>query len=253
MLDCHCHLDLYSAPSLVARRAEAAGTFTVFVTNSPLAYVQSRPHAAQHARIRLALGLHPLLAEQHHSGRKAFEALAHQTSFIGEVGLDFSPAGRGTAELQTESFAFVLRVLGRHPKFISIHSRQAEAQVLKMLREAKRTPAVFHWYSGPLNSLEDAISDGHYFSVNPAMIGSLNGRKIVSAIPKKRILTETDGPFVKIGKRQAEPPDVSVVERYLAELWQMPVSAARSVIAANFRQLIAPLQSHSPTAGALCP
>jgi TatD DNase family protein len=243
MLDCHCHLDLYTAPSAVARRAGAAGAFTIFVTNSPSAYLQSRPHVARHARVRLALGLHPLLADRLLSERKAFEALAHQTSFIGEVGLDFSPDGKATADIQQESFAFVLRVLSNQPKFLSIHSRRAEARVLELLRLAKRTPVVFHWYSGPLGVLRSAISDGHYFSVNPHMVRSPNGQKIVAAIPKDRILTETDGPFVTIGNRQAEPADVSLVEDYLGGLWQMSGLEARSIVANNFRRLIAPLRN----------
>ena len=242
MLDCHCHLDLYSAPSAVVRRAETAGAFTVFVTNSPSAYQKSRPYVAHHPRVRLALGLHPLLAEQHVAERKAFEVLAHQTSFIGEVGLDFSAEAMATADTQIESFAFVLRVLGQHPKFISIHSRRAEARVVELLRDAKRTPVVFHWYSGSLGPLNRAISDGHYFSVNPAMVRSANGQKIVAAIPRDRILTETDGPFVKIGNRQAEPPDVSLVEKHLGSAWRMPVLEVRTLVAANFRRLIAPLR-----------
>jgi TatD DNase family protein len=251
MLDCHCHLDLYTAPSAVTRRAEAAGVFTIFVTNSPSAYQQSRTHVARHARVRLALGLHPLLAEQHLSERKAFEALAHQTSFIGEVGLDFSPDGKATADIQQESFAFVLRVLANQPKFISIHSRRAEARVLELLRQAKRTPVVFHWYTGPLNVLRSAISDGHYFSINPAMVRSPNGQKIVATIPRDRILTETDGPFVTIGSRQAEPTDVGLVEDYCGRLWQMPGIEARAIVADNFRRLIAPLQNDGRQKGAL--
>lgn len=243
MLDCHCHLDLYSAPSAVARRAEAAGAFTIFVTNLPSTYQTSRAHVASHARVRLALGLHPLLAERHLSEREAFEALAHQTCFIGEVGLDFSPEGKATADIQMDSFAFVLRVLANQPKFISIHSRRAEARVLEMLKEAKRTPVVFHWYSGRLGVLRNAVSDGHYFSVNPAMVRSPNGQKIIDAIPKDRILTETDGPFVMVGNRQAEPKDVGLVEDYLGRIWQMPALEARAVVAANFYRLIAPLRS----------
>jgi TatD DNase family protein len=242
MLDCHCHLDLYTAPSAVTRRAEAAGAFTIFVTNLPSAYLQSRPHVARHARVRLALGLHPLLAAQHLSERKAFEALAQQTSFIGEVGLDFSPAGKATADIQQESFAFVLRVLANQPKFISIHSRRAEARVLELLRQAKRTPVIFHWYTGPLGVLRNAISDGHYFSINPAMVCSRNGQKIVATIPRDRILTETDGPFVKVGNRQAEPTDVEMVENYCSRLWQVSGVEAGAIITDNFRRLIAPLQ-----------
>jgi TatD DNase family protein len=184
-----------------------------------------------------------LLADQHLSERTTFEVLAHQTSFIGEVGLDFSPDGKASADIQQESFAFVLRVLANQPKFISIHSRRAEARVLELLRQAKRTPVVFHWYTGPLGVLRSAISDGHYFSINPAMIRSPKGQRIVAAIPRDHILTETDGPFVTVGNRQAEPTDVDMVEDYCSRLWQVSGVEASAIIADNFRRLIAPLQN----------
>jgi len=242
MLDSHCHLDLYPEPSAVADRAEAAGVFTIMVTNLPSAYERSRSHVGGRRRVRLALGFHPLLAEQHGSERDKFQKLMRDTSFIGEVGLDFSPEGRATANLQIESFEFVLRTLAHEPKFISIHSRGAEARVIELLRAAHRSPVVLHWYAGPIAVLEHAVSDGHYFSVNPAMIRSKRGQKVIAAIPQNRILTETDGPFVTLGKRPAEPTDIQVVEEGLAQIWKVAPVAARSVVGANFRELIAPLR-----------
>src|SRR5579862_1287908 len=124
MLDAHCHIDLYPEPSAVADRAEHAGVFTIAVTNLPSAFKRSQPHVALRRRMRLALGLHPLLAEQHNNERNAFLSLIDATSFIGEIGLDFSREGKPTAELQIESFEFVLRALAGKPKFVSIHSRR---------------------------------------------------------------------------------------------------------------------------------
>src|SRR5581483_11611295 len=140
-------------------------------------------------RVRMALGLHPLLAEKHADEREQFEALLPHTSFIGEVGLDFSSEGRPTAQAQIDSFKFVLRVLGDHRKFLTIHSRRAEAEVLALLEEARRTPVVFHWYTGPIRTLKKAVQDGHYFSINPAMVRSKSGRRIIAEIPQSRILT----------------------------------------------------------------
>lgn len=54
---------------------------------------------------------------------------------------------------------------------------------------------IFHWYSGPLNLIPQIIERGYYFSINEAMTQSVNGRKIISAIPKDRILTESDAPY----------------------------------------------------------
>ncbi len=243
MLDAHCHLDLYKQPSAVADRAERAGVFTVLVTNLPSAFERSLPHVAQRHRIRLALGLHPLLADQHVNERERFRELLPQTSFVGEVGLDFSRDGKPTAAQQLESFEFVLAALGSYPKFVSIHSRRAEAQIVDLLRVAHRAPVVFHWYSGPIKVLEKALADGHYFSINPAMAQSENGRRIIARIPRERALTETDGPFVTLGGRQLEPTDVARVEEILGSIWAVSHLEARSIVATNFQTLVAPLRA----------
>ncbi|MGH9644927.1 MAG: Qat anti-phage system TatD family nuclease QatD [Terriglobales bacterium] len=244
MLDCHCHVDLYPDPPAVADRAEAAGAFTILVTNLPSAYEKLQPHIHGRRRMRLALGLHPLLAEQHIHEREKFRSLARETSFIGEVGLDFSRDGRPTTEIQLESFVFLLRTLAQQPKFITVHSRRAEKEVLRLLKQEARSPVVFHWYTGPLTTLKDAISDGHYFSINPAMLLGQNGQRIIAGIPRDRILTETDGPFVKIGTRAAEPKDIRLVEDGLARMWGISPVEVRYVVAENFQRIMAPVRRH---------
>lgn len=59
--------------------------------------------------------------------------------------------------------------------------------------------------------LEQAVAQGCYFSLNPAMMRSANGRRIADLLPPDRVLTETDGPFVQVGGRQARPADVATV------------------------------------------
>jgi TatD DNase family protein len=110
-----------------------------------------------------------------------------------------------------------------------------------MLRAAKRTSAVFHWYSGPIGVLRQAISDGHYFSVNSAMLNSDGGRRIISAVPPDRLLTETDGPFVTIAGRPAEPSDIGLVEEGVARIWKVAPSEVRSRVAQNFRSVVSSL------------
>lgn len=249
MIDAHCHLDLYSQPTRIADRANRLQVLTVMVTNLPSAFEKAGPHVAQFDHIRLALGLHPLMAEHHLSERKRFLELVDRTSYIGEVGLDFSNSGKETKHLQIESFRFVLSAIGIRPKFISIHSRRAESAILEILDEMQyRSPLVFHWYSGPLNVLEKAVERGHYFSVNPAMTQSSTGQKIINRIPPERLLTETDGPFVKLRGRIIEPPDVRDVEKYLSNLWGIPEPSVRAAVRANFMKIIQPIRAiQSPT------
>lgn len=241
MIDSHCHLDLYPHPTEVADRADRAGVLTVTVTNLPSAFERAYPHIQNFNRMRLALGLHPLVADRHVIERNRFAELVDKTSFIGEIGLDFSRAGYASREVQIESFKFVLAALEDKPKFITLHSRRAESTVLSLLQEAQRSPVVFHWYSGSLKNLENALSQGHYFSINPAMITSPNGKKIISKLPLNRVLTETDGPFVRVDDRVLEPPDVSLVENYLASLWGMTRLDVSKRLKENFVTVLRPV------------
>ena len=238
MIDMHCHIDLYSQPTAVAQAVEKAGVSTVVVTNLPSAYKKAEPHVRQFKKLRLALGLHPLLANQHEQERAEFARLSEEVFYIGEIGLDFSREGYSTKDIQIESFQFVLQALNGKAKFLIIHSRRAEAQVLEMLNAAKRSPSVFHWYSGSLKTLRDIIHAGHYFSINPAMVNSPNGQKIISALPKERVLTETDGPFVKVGSRIVTPLDIELVEKFLADEWQIDRVTVSSYIKNNFSRLL---------------
>jgi len=243
MIDAHCHIDLYPNPSEIATRAERAGITTLAVTNLPSSFKKAFPFIRPMRRIRLALGMHPLLALEHSRERKAFAYLIDKTSYIGEVGLDFSLAARSTKKIQMESFQFILDSLQGKPKVISLHSRQAESTVLDMLEAAGRSPVVFHWYSGPLTLLERALASGHYFSVNLAMVNSLRGQQVISELPPNRVLTETDGPFTKVGHRPACPEDIGLLEGKLAAIWQVGRDEASKTIQENFSALIAILKS----------
>jgi len=245
MLDTHCHLDLYPDPTRTALNAESAGVFVVCVTNLPSAFLAARPHVRKFKRVRLALGLHPLSAELHTDNELSqFKKLVSETSFIGEIGLDFSREGRDTRDKQLFSFRFALRSLCKQPKFVTIHSRQAESTVLDLLREEYPQPVVFHWYSGTLNNLDSAIADGHFFSINPAMVRSPKGRAIVERLPRDKTLTESDGPFINLGRKRIEPSDVRMVDEALAKIWNVDAAAARQIIARNFQQLVTPLKKN---------
>jgi TatD DNase family protein len=78
-------------------------------------------------------------------------------------------------------------------KIVSLHSRRAEKEVLEVLKRYKIKNAIFHWYSVPLGLIQEIVDSGYYFSINPAMINSPNGRKIIDKVPITSVLTETDG------------------------------------------------------------
>jgi TatD DNase family protein len=238
MIDLHCHIDLYNNPLEIAARAERSGVITVAVTNLPSHFETDYPHFSRYKRIKLALGLHPLMATQHKREFTKFTRMLPKTSYIGEVGLDFSRAGINTKQEQIESFRFVLASVKDSYDLISIHSRQAESIVLELLEEFNISSAIFHWYMGSFGILERAIKLGHYFSINTAMIVSQKGKKLIERIPKHRILSESDGPFVKVGSKPAEPTDVIYVISFLSELWEKNREEVKQILINNYNNYL---------------
>jgi TatD DNase family protein len=238
MIDAHCHIDQYPNPYQISTDIENAQILTIAVTNTPLAFEKAYPHIRSFRYIRLALGLHPLHADRHEGEKTRFIKYLTKTSYIGEVGLDFSREGISTRDIQISTFRFILEQIQANPKFISIHSRRAEDTVIDMLEEFQIYPAVFHWFSGSLSQLKRLIDLGHYCSVNPAMLLSKQGCAIIERLPPDRVLTETDGPFVSVNNRPAVPADVSKVEIFLSKQWEKTQTEVRQQLRENLRKAI---------------
>lgn len=229
-IDTHCHIDRYRAPQEVLARAEEAGTLTVAVTEVPSRFQRLALRLGARRLVRVALGIHPLRAGSISPMELAlFTELLDQTDYVGEVGLDGSEHGRSTLKTQRKVFEHLLQQPRIKRKVLTVHSRGAEAAVVDCLAQACVT-AILHWYSGPLKHIESALDAGLYFSVNPAMFRSANGARVISALPKDRVVTETDGPYAKLGGRSSEPKDIPSLVVQLARTWGEDVDTARARI-----------------------
>ena len=245
MLDTHCHIDLYSDPLTIAKEVERQGILTIAVTNLPSHFKMGQPYLHGFGKIRQALGLHPLMAEHHRKERNLFRLMLSRTSYIGEVGLDFSRAGHDTKDIQLESLRFVFNEIRERPRFVSLHSRGAESTLLDLLEEFNIQSAVLHWYSGSLTVLDQAVQSGHYFSVNPAMVRSKNGRNIINRIPIDRTLTESDGPHVQYRNQPAKPTDIKHVLEALSSIWGISFEETEAQVRSNFMKLIIPIREQA--------
>ena len=195
IIDTHCHFDMMPHPEAYLRQREQAGDIVIGMTNLPSHFEMGFPHVKRYKHIRLALGLHPLLASDNKNELPLFNSLLDQTSYIGEIGLDFSKEGLSTKEDQISTLRKLLEKLEGKKKIISVHSRKAEKELFDLLNEFNINNVIFHWYSGPIDLIPSIISKGYYFSINEAMTLSKNGRAIIKEIPRNRILTESDAPF----------------------------------------------------------
>lgn len=242
LLDTHCHLDAYSDPARVLTAAATAGVELVAVTNTPDRYRRLATLLPRSGPARAALGLHPLHAHQvGMAGVLRFSRHVAAAAWIGEIGLDFSAAGRATRDIQLAVFDALLALPQVRDRPMTVHSRGAEKIAVQRLADAG-VRAVLHWYTGPLGVADDALAAGMSFSVNPAMLSSPKGRALLARLPRDRVLLETDGPYIRRGNRVCEPGDLPTLVDDLARLWQINPEQARTAICDNQRR-----QAHRST------
>lgn len=237
VVDTHCHLADYASPMDVVHQAEAVRTGIVAVTGHPDEYRRLRARLGPRAMVTVALGLHPLRAATFRPIDLArFFRFVPEARWIGEVGLDFSPQGIGTKRQQIRVFETVLSEAQprRHP--LTVHTRGAERETIDRLAQVDAR-AVLHWYSGPLTHVDDALAAGAYFSINPTMLRSSRSAQLVAAVPRERILLETDGPFARVGRREARPTDLVKTLEQVAHRWSVAPDEARAQLASNYDRL----------------
>ena len=195
MIDTHCHFDMMPNPEAYIRERERQGDIVIGMTNAPSHFQIGYQHVKHFKHIRLALGFHPLLAHELQEELPLFEQLIDKTSYIGEIGLDFSREGMATKEIQINSLERILSMLSGKNKIISVHSRKAESMLLSLLKAYHIKNVIFHWYTGDLSLISKILDASYFFSINEAMVTTAKGKNIIDILPNNRILTETDSPF----------------------------------------------------------
>lgn len=240
MMDFHCHLDLYPNAREIIEQSEKRGIFILAVTTTPRAWLGSKRLVGNAKRIRLGLGLHPEIAKDRLDELSLFDLLLPEARYVGEVGLDGSKDHRPFLEKQRLAFRHILTSCERSGgKPLSIHSRGAAKLVLEDLRElANSCVPIFHWFSGSPTELEDAVKQGGWFSVGPAMMASEKGRRLISAMPRDKVFLESDGPLAKRGGRGLTPFDATESIKVLAEIWSEGVGVASERMNLAFRNFV---------------
>lgn len=227
------------------RQADLCRVYVLSVTTTPKAWRNTSRLAKGRPRICTALGLHPQVAHERRGELPLFEALLSETNYVGEVGLDGGGEFKMHASVQRHIFETILAMSARAGgRILSIHSRSAVEPLLECL--AKRPDAgtpVLHWFTGSAAQMRRAADQGCWFSVGLPMTRSERGRAMLAALPRDRVLTETDGPFVRSGGRPMAPGDVPQVVTGLADVWGIPVDEVHDQLQSNLQVIGATLST----------
>ena len=114
---------------------------------------------------------------------------------IGEIGLDFHwVKDASTYPAQRKVLEYFIAAAAEQNKFVNLHTKAGEKEILDLLEKYDVRRAIIHWYSGPMDILRAMIDFGCYFTIGVEVLYSDYIKDIAKAVPDHLLLTETDNP-----------------------------------------------------------
>ncbi|WP_296230013.1 TatD family hydrolase [uncultured Pseudomonas sp.] len=252
LIDSHCHLDRLDLAAhggsldaaLDAARAAGVGHFLcIGVSADNAATVKGL--AERYDDVDCSVGVHPLDLEP--GAEPALDwllgELAHpKVVAIGETGLDYHYEPESAA-LQQASFRLHLEAARITGKPVIVHTREARADTLALLREAALPQAgVLHCFTEDWEMAKAALDIGFYISLS-GIVTFRNAealREVARQVPVDRLLVETDSPYLAPVPHRGKPnlPQyVREVAEYLAVLRGVSYEALAEQTSNNFKRL----------------
>ncbi|MGV0837424.1 TatD family hydrolase [Mycolicibacterium thermoresistibile] len=241
LVDAHTHLDACGARDAddvraILDRAADAGVRAVVTIADDLAAARWATQAAEwDRRVYAAVALHPTRANGlTDTARAEIERLAAHPRVvaIGETGMDLYWPGRleGCAEPaeQRDAFAWHIDLAKRTGKPLMIHNRNADAEVLDVLRaEGAPETVIMHCFSSDAAMARTCVAAGWVLSLS-GTVSFRNARALHEAatvIPPGQLLVETDAPYLTPHPYRGAPNEpycLPYTVRALAELLGRP-------------------------------
>ena len=241
LIDAHAHLDHYDEPREALDRIERRCILTLANSMDPASYERNLVLAEACPFVFPSFGIHPRRAPEHVDHLADLGPLIEKSPMLGELGLDFHWVRDEDAyPHQVRVFEFLARAAAEHDKIVNLHTKGAERRILDTLRNFGVKKAIVHWYSGPMDVLDEMIAEGYLFTVGVEVLYSEKIRTVARAIPPRQLLSETDNPG---GHRwlagEVAPPDIIAdVVAEVARLKGLPPEKMEAVIQANFLRLV---------------
>jgi TatD DNase family protein len=255
IVDSHCHLDRIDltpydgdlGAALAAARACGVGRVLcvgIDRGNADTVCAIAREHPGVYASV----GIHPLdLADELETVESLCQLAANRPEVvaIGETGLDYHYSSENAA-LQQQSFRAHLRAAAALKLPVIVHTREARADTLALIREAgdPEHAGVLHCFTEDWEMARAALDLNYCISFS-GIITFRNAeplREVVRRMPLDRILVETDAPYLTPvpfrGKRN-EPKYTREVAACVAELKGLTLEQVAEATTANFNRLFA--------------
>ena len=261
LIDSHCHLDRIKLDaydgdlSAAIAAAQARGIQQMLCIGISLANIQTVIDIAQaHPAVVASVGVHPCDVKE---GTATAEQLIHWASqakvvALGETGLDYHYETE-SKELQHQSFALHLRVGKQIGLPVVVHTREAKADTLALIKEhgSLEHSGVLHCFTEDWAMAKAALDLNYYISIS-GIVTFKNAeqiREVVRNMPLDRLLVETDSPYlapVPYRGKSNEPKYVREVAQFIADLRGMPLEDLAAITTDNFYRLFNKAKPYLP-------
>lgn len=230
LFDTHSHIEmprLYPKAEVIVDRAKRAGVIGVVVSAiEPKFY--SKALALKNrfpGFIWPTFGLHPPRATPQMVKRCMHVIRDHVQDIvaIGEVGLDYYwIKEEKQRKYQKEVFSEFIYLAKDLNLPLVVHSREAEAEALQLLKQEKVASVQLHCFNEP--TLVQAVVDQSWLMSIPTSVVSRNRmQRIAQLMPLANMLLETDAPYLApIHGQTNEPANLANAIVKLAEIKNTP-------------------------------
>jgi TatD DNase family protein len=245
LIDAHVHLDKYGdLLDDALREIDEQRIFTVATAMDVPSYLELQKIGDRSDLVLPTFGIHPRRAAEYASQLRDLGRYIEVSPAIGEIGLDFHwIKDTSTYPAQRKVLEYFIAAAHDQKKFVNLHTKAGEKEILDLLEKYGVKRAIIHWYSGPMDILRAMIQYGCYFTIGVEVLYSDYIKEIAKAVPDHLLLTETDNPgalrWLKKNDEIGMPTAIKDVVHALAALRQSTPEKIESLVQTNFSRLIA--------------
>lgn len=231
-VDAHCHLAEFKHSDVKKLTMN-----TIIVAVSDDLESSFRTLKIANSSVIPCVGIHPwnVKGETFKELRELEKLIANSdVNCMGEVGLDRKFVGH-TLKSQVKIFNELLKIAKEYELVLNLHAAGAWKEVFECVKTAKINKAIFHWYTGPLQILNEILNEGYMITVNPSIVIQKRQREIVRNIGLDNILSESDGPY-KYRGMYLTPSLIPKLVSYIASLKGLNEFDVKKIIYDNLKK-----------------
>lgn len=203
----------------------------------------------KHEKVFASFGFHPHNAKyfNDHTEKRILELIEHEKCIaFGEIGLDFYK-NMSPKDDQIKVFKRLIEIGVKSKKPLLIHSRQAEAETLQILKDycPNDYPIHIHCFTDSSKFAKQLLSEFQniYFGFTGVITYKTTSdlqNTIKEIIPLDRILFETDGPYMPpegFKNKTTNPNAIPYIAQKIAELKKEDLTNVLKIVRNNTKNL----------------